>query len=83
MQPSMHSPVAINGEIVLGYRQEGAGWRLWVQDDGTGLPTSTENLAEGSFGRQLLDTLTLRLNAQIVCSGNAGTRVDVFSGVMA
>ena len=45
------------GEIELGFRQEGAGWRLWVYDNGHGLPP--EHVADPgkSFGRQLLATL--------------------------
>ena len=27
-----------NGTVEIGYREEGAAWRLWVSDDGTGLP---------------------------------------------
>jgi two-component sensor histidine kinase len=26
------------GEIELGFRQQGAGWRLWIHDNGRGLP---------------------------------------------
>jgi hypothetical protein len=32
----------IEGEIVVGYREEGAGWRLWVHDNGHGLPSDHE-----------------------------------------
>jgi two-component sensor histidine kinase len=72
-----------SGEIVLGYRQEGAGWRLWVQDDGNGLPADHEVQGGNSFGRLLLATLTSRVNADITYSSKGGTRVDVVCGVMA
>jgi two-component sensor histidine kinase len=72
-----------SGEIVLGYRQEGAGWRLWVQDDGNGLPTDHEVRGGNSFGRLLLATLTSRVNADITYRSEGGTRVDVVCGVMA
>jgi two-component sensor histidine kinase len=72
-----------SGEIVLGYRQEGAGWRLWVQDDGNGLPADHEVRGGNSFGRLLLATLTSRVNADITYRSEDGTRVDVVCGVMA
>jgi two-component sensor histidine kinase len=70
------------GEIILGYRQEGAGWRLWVQDDGRGLPPDNDLNAGKSFGRLLLTTLASRVNAEIAHASDGGTRVDVFCGVM-
>lgn len=69
------------GEIELGFRQEGAGWRLWVDDNGRGSPPL---LAEGpgkSFGRQLLATLAARLNAEVRSATDRGTRVEVSSGL--
>jgi two-component sensor histidine kinase len=69
------------GEIELGFRQEGAGWRLWVDDNGRGSP---RELAEGpgkSFGRQLLATLAARLNAEVRSVSDGGTRVEVSSGL--
>ena len=70
------------GEIVLGYRQEGAGWRLWVHDDGHGLPPDHDSSAGKSFGRLLLATLASRVNAEITYASQGGTKVDVFCGVM-
>jgi two-component sensor histidine kinase len=71
-----------SGEIVLGYRQEGAGWRLWVHDNGRGLPPGDELTRGNSFGRQLLTTLASRVNAEIGVKSEDGTKVDVCCGVM-
>jgi two-component system, sensor histidine kinase PdtaS len=70
-----------SGEIVLGYKQEGAGWRLWVHDNGQGLPPDHDNPASKSFGHQLLLTLAARVSAEIRYSSNGGTRADVVCGV--
>ena len=69
------------GQIVVGFRQEGAGWRFWVQDDGCGLPKDDEKLGDKSFGRQLIATLVSRINAEIAYESENGTKVEVFSGV--
>jgi len=69
------------GEIVLGYRQEGAGWRLWVHDNGRGLPPEHDNQPGKSFGQQLVATLVSRVNAEIAYVSDRGTKVDVFCGV--
>jgi two-component sensor histidine kinase len=69
------------GEIVLGYRQEGAGWRLWVQDNGRGLPQGYNGHSDKSFGQQLITTLAARLNADLSYASDRGTRVDVSCGV--
>jgi two-component sensor histidine kinase len=66
------------GEIELGFRQEGAGWRLWVHDNGRGLPDTTEGRG---FGRQMLAALAARVNAKIHSATNGGTRVEVLSGL--
>jgi two-component sensor histidine kinase len=71
------------GEIVMGYRQEGAGWRLWVHDNGCGLPPDHDSRVGKSFGRQLLATLVSRVNAEVTYASDGGTQVDVFSGVTA
>ena len=70
------------GEIVLGYRQEGAGWRLWVHDTGQGLPADHEIRTGKSFGHLLLTTLASRVSAEISYTSQAGTKVDVVSGVV-
>jgi len=67
------------GQIVLGYRQEGPGWRLWVKDDGLGLSGKVD--AKASFGTELIAALVDRLNAQIRRTSNEGTCVEVFFGV--
>jgi two-component sensor histidine kinase len=69
------------GEIVLGYRQEGAGWRLWVHDDGHGIGQEREGKSARTFGNQLVATLVSRLNAEIRYVSEQGTKVDVFCGV--
>jgi two-component sensor histidine kinase len=69
------------GEIILGYREEGAGWRLWVEDDGVGLPADHEERSKNSFGRLLIATLASRVNADVTYKRSSGTRVDVCCGV--
>jgi two-component system, sensor histidine kinase PdtaS len=70
------------GEIVLGYRQEGAGWRLWVHDNGHGLPPGHDSRSGKSFGQQLVATLVTRVNAEITYASRRGTKVEVSCGVM-
>ena len=65
----------------MGYRQEGAGWRLWVHDNGCGLPPNHASRTTKSFGRQLLTTLASRVNAEITYNSDEGTKVDVRCGV--
>jgi two-component sensor histidine kinase len=69
------------GEIILGYREEGAGWRLWVEDDGVGLPADHDERSQSSFGRMLIATLASRVNADVIYKRSTGTRVDVCCGV--
>jgi two-component sensor histidine kinase len=69
------------GEIVLGYRQEGVGWRLWVHDNGHGIRQEREGKSARTFGNQLVATLVSRLNAEIRYVSEQGTKVDVFCGV--
>jgi two-component system, sensor histidine kinase PdtaS len=69
------------GRVVVGYRQEGAGWRLWVQDDGQGLPADFEHRGGGSFGQQLIGILASRVGAEVTVSGEGGTTVHLSSGV--
>ena len=70
------------GEIVLGYRQDGAGWRLWVHDNGHGMPPEPESGSAKSFGKQLVATLVSRVNAEIAYASDRGTKVDVSCGVL-
>jgi two-component sensor histidine kinase len=69
-----------SGEIELGYREEGAGWRLWVHDNGVGQSSGSGKIAT-SFGGQLVETLAARLNAQVLSGSGAGTRIDVVYGI--
>jgi two-component sensor histidine kinase len=71
------------GLIELGFRQEGAGWRLWVYDNGHGLPPDHAERPGIGFGQQLLTALTARLNAQVRSVTENGTRVEVSSGLTA
>lgn len=68
-----------HGEITLGYREEGVGWRLWVEDDGCGIQSGS---ADG-FGRMLVDTLVKRVSAHMeyVPRSGGGTRAEISSGV--
>jgi len=70
------------GVIVLGYRQDGAGWRLWVHDNGHGMPPEPESRSAKSFGKQLVATLVSRVNAEIAYASDRGTKVDVSCGVL-
>ena len=65
------------GEIVVGYREEGAGWRLWVSDNGTGF---TDSEVSASFGQQMIAAMAMRLHAEVSYIVDGGTRVDVVCG---
>ena len=65
------------GEIVIGYREEGAGWRLWVSDNGTGF---TDSNVSASFGKQMIAAMATRLHAEISYIADGGTRVEVVCG---
>lgn len=68
------------GAVEIGYREEGAGWRLWVRDDGAGLPPDYSETESKSFGTQLVTILVARLNAQLAIDSSAGTTFEVFTG---
>ena len=76
-------PAEQGGEIILGFRQEGAGWRFWVHDNGCGLVEAHDNGSDKSFGRQLISTLVSRINAEIDYRSENGTKVDISCGVQA
>ena len=64
------------GQIVIGYCQNGIGWKFHVRDNGCGvLPDGDDK--EPSFGWQLVDALALRLNAQVFRHADEGTRIEV------
>jgi two-component system, sensor histidine kinase PdtaS len=67
------------GMVEVGYRNEGAGWRLWVADDGNGLGNDAET--QKSFGSQLVVMMATRLNAELATTSAKGTRVEVRMGV--
>ena len=70
-----------SGEITVGFREEGAGWRLWVEDNGNGLPPNYQDRSKNSFGRMLIATLASRVNAEVTYSLGEGTRVSVSCGI--
>jgi two-component system, sensor histidine kinase PdtaS len=74
-------PQGVSGTIIVGFREEGVGWRLWVEDDGAGLPPDHDNRSRNSFGRLLVATLASRVNAEVTYALTKGTRVDVSRGV--
>lgn len=65
------------GEITVGYREEGAGWRLWVRDNGTGFADSE---VSASFGQQMIAAMATRLHAEISYIVEGGTLVEVVCG---
>jgi two-component sensor histidine kinase len=69
-----------SGEITLGYREEGAGWRLWVHDDGVGR-AAVGSQPSTSFGSQLIEILSARLNADVVYDVQHGTKVEIRYGL--
>jgi two-component sensor histidine kinase len=69
-----------NGTVEIGYREEGAGWRLWVHDDGAGLPSDYDETESKSFGTQLVSILATRLSAHTTVKSDGGTKIEVFSG---
>ena len=72
-----------SGVITVGFREEGAGWRLWVEDNGNGLPPDHDERSKNSFGRMLIATLATRVNAEVTYAAAQGARVEVFCGVSA
>lgn len=67
------------GEIVIGFKQEGPGWRFWVEDNGIGMPLKED--AKPSFGTQLIGALVTRINASLHRISANGTRVEISYGV--
>jgi two-component sensor histidine kinase len=65
-----------SGEIKMGYQQRGAGWRFYVHDNGSGIPTRYSS----SFGSQLVETLVGRMHAQLLYTNDSGTKVEVVCG---
>jgi two-component sensor histidine kinase len=68
-----------SGEIVIGFRQEGPGWRLWVQDDGRGI--SDDVTQKPSFGTEIILALAARVHAHLHRTTDHGTRVELTCGV--
>lgn len=70
-----------NGKVVVGYHNAGAGWRLWVEDDGKGLGSTHQSEDPKSFGTQLIKMMAARLNAELRVTSMGGTRVEVSAGL--
>ena len=69
-----------SGTVEIGYREEGAAWRLWVSDNGAGLPSNYNEADSKSFGTQLVSILAGRLSAHTSTQSTDGTKIEVFSG---
>jgi two-component sensor histidine kinase len=67
------------GEILIGFRQEGPGWRFWVHDDGIG--ASQADGMKTSFGTQMINALVSRINAYMYRTTTRGTCVEISFGV--
>lgn len=65
------------GKVTVGYKPEGAGWRMWVSDDGNGFK---EAATAASFGQQMIAAMATRLNAEISYTSGAGTTAEIVCG---
>jgi two-component sensor histidine kinase len=70
----------VSGEIILGYQEEGAGWRLWVHDNGVGRSSAALSTST-SFGNQLIEILAAQLNAELVYVLEGGMKAEVVYGL--
>jgi two-component sensor histidine kinase len=70
----------VSGEIILGYQEEGAGWRLWVHDNGVGRSSAALSTS-ASFGNQLIEILAAQLNAELVYVLEGGMKAEVVYGL--
>jgi signal transduction histidine kinase/ligand-binding sensor domain-containing protein len=77
---AMHNVVRHAGatRMTLGIAPEGSRWRLWVEDDGRGLPPEAEG--EGGLGIESMRTRAAELGAELRWSRppQGGTRVDLW-----
>jgi two-component sensor histidine kinase len=66
------------GEILVGYKVEGATWRLSVADDGVGRRDDTHERVRSGLGTSIIDALARQLKARVeVVSGPQGMSVAI------
>jgi chemotaxis protein methyltransferase CheR len=66
------------GEIVVGYGVDGAGWRLTVSDDGVGRTHDGPKSARTGLGTSIVESLAQQLDCRVeVSSGPQGTMVSI------
>jgi two-component system, sensor histidine kinase PdtaS len=66
------------GEIVVGYGIDGAGWRLTVSDDGVGRTHDGLKSARTGLGTSIVESLAQQLDCRVeVSSGPQGTTVSI------
>jgi chemotaxis protein methyltransferase CheR len=71
-------PPGHEGEIVVRYDVDGAGWRLSVSDNGVGRRDDGHERAGGGLGTSIVEVLSQRLNARTEMSaGPQGTIVSI------
>jgi two-component system, sensor histidine kinase PdtaS len=65
------------GRILVGYRAQGSGWALSVEDDGVGMPNSREKARVG-LGTSIVEALSKQLGAEIkIADTHPGTKVSI------
>jgi len=71
------------GKIVVGYRSDGAEWKLSVSDNGVGMPADPES-AKAGLGTGIIQALATQLNAKVQVAGaNPGTTVSIIHSAAA
>jgi chemotaxis protein methyltransferase CheR len=71
-------PPGHEGEIVVRYDVDGAGWRLSVSDNGIGRRDNGHERAGGGLGTSIVEALSHQLNARTEMSaGPQGTIVSI------
>lgn len=69
------------GVVNVSFRRHGAGWRLYVEDDGVGLDAAKPQRPGGGLGKRLVDAFVRQANGTLSTeSSSAGTRVIVELG---
>jgi two-component sensor histidine kinase len=76
-------PDGRTGTITVGIGVEGDTARLWVEDDGVGLPTDVDTESPTSLGLQLVPLLVEQLGGSLEHGRPPGTRVEVRFPVVA
>ena len=70
------------GVIVVGYRSDEKGWRLWVKDDGVGMSTNPSH-AKAGLGTGIVEALASHLHACVEVSDAAPGAAITIRGVNA